>query len=127
MCIFSSNNHELIHHSTHDPDGGDSRNSQGYNRRNENVSEMEEDVPMERYEEVEAPTPAATRPKPRPKKAPKEDVGQTRYTRGREASAGVSRPAVARPVTGPAGGASAAPPLPRVDIRVPRLKYYCCM
>ena len=109
MCIFSSNNRELIHHSTHEPDGGDSRySSQGYNRRNENVSQMEEDVPMERYEEVEAPAepaPVPTRPKPRPKKAPKKpraavNVGQTCYTRGGEASVG--RPAVARP--GPAGG-----------------------
>ena len=105
--------HEMSHHSTQDPDSPSRRYDimdsgiSHFNKTTEAVSLDEkipqsqmEDVPMENYEEVQAPetNPIPIPPKPKPKKAPKkahvtQNVGPVRYTQ-----ADVGKSAVAPPV-----------------------------
>ena len=99
MFILHSNGHETTHHSTHVPDAGDGRYSHsGFTKNNEKEKLQMEDVPMENYEEVEAPEHNPIPIPPKPKKAPKkpraagQNVGQVRYTRGGPAPTPTTRP-----------------------------------
>ena len=114
-----SDSNEMSHRSTQDPDSPDRRynimdsGKSHFNKTTEAVSLDEkipqsqtEDVPMENYEEVQAPetNPIPIPPKPKPKKAPKkphvtQNVGPVRYTQ-----ADVGKPAVAPPVMRPNRG-----------------------
>ena len=117
-----SNGHEMSHHSTQDPDSPDRRynimdsGKSHFNKTTEAVSFDEkipqsqmDDVPMENYEEVQAPetNPIPIPPKPKPKKAPKkphvtQNVGPVCYTQA--GNTNVSKSAVAPPVMRPNRG-----------------------
>ena len=102
----------MSHHSTQDPDSPDRRynimdsDKSYFNKYTESVSFDEkipqsrmEDVPMENYEEVQAPetNPIPIPPKPKPSHAT-QNVGPVCYTQGENTNVG--KLAVAPPVQG---------------------------